>query len=70
MLLASGTNAAGGLTFDLPAVPVFTLDEVFLLNGLVGILAGRAAQRDGLVAASGIHFWADIVWHVIYGVLG
>lgn len=70
MLLAGGTNAAGGLTFDLSAVPVFTLVEGFLLNGLVGILAGRAAQRDGLVAASGIHFWADIVWHVIYGVLG
>ncbi len=70
MLLAGGSTAAGGMSFDLSAVPALTLAEVFALNGLVGLLAGRAAQRDGLVAASGIHFWADIVWHVIYGALG
>jgi hypothetical protein len=52
------------------AVPVFTLAEVIVLNGLLGIVAGEASMRDGLVAASGIHFWADILWHVIYGVLG
>ena len=69
MLLAGG-GSAGAMTFDLSVVPAFTLVEVFVLNGLMGLLAGRAAQRDGLVAASGIHFWADIVWHVIYGILG
>jgi hypothetical protein len=49
------------------ALPPVVLAEVFALNGLMGILAGEAFIRDGLVAASGIHFWADIIWHVVYG---
>jgi membrane protease YdiL (CAAX protease family) len=51
------------------ALPAFTVAEVIVLNGLIGVLAGEASMRDGLVAASGIHFWADILWHVIYGAL-
>ncbi len=41
--------------------------EILLLNSFVGILAGWRYMKDGLVAASGIHFWADIVWHVVWG---
>jgi hypothetical protein len=52
------------------ALPLFVLVEVFALNGLIGVVAGEASMRQGLVAASGIHFWADIMWHVVYGVLG
>jgi len=51
---------------ELPAV---MLIELFALNGLLGLVAGAAFRRDGLLAASGVHFWADIVWHVLYGVL-
>jgi len=51
------------------ALPPIVLAKVVLLNGFVGLLAGEAFIRDGLVAASGVHFWADIVWHVIYGLL-
>ena len=29
-----------------------------------------AAVGVGLLAASGIHFWADIVWHVLFPALG
>jgi len=47
-------------------IPVFILLEVFLLNGILGLAAGERYMRDGLVAAVGVHFWADIVWHVIY----
>jgi len=43
------------------------LVEVFLLNGLVGLLAGERYMKDGLVAASGVHFWADVIFHVIWG---
>jgi membrane protease YdiL (CAAX protease family) len=43
------------------------LVEVFLLNGLVGLLAGERYMKDGLVAASGVHFWTDVVFHVIWG---
>jgi len=42
------------------------LAELFLLNGLVGLVAGERFIRDGLVAAVGVHFWADIVWHVLW----
>lgn len=43
------------------------LVEVFLLNGLVGLLAGWRYMKDGLLAASGVHFWTDIVFHVYWG---
>lgn len=41
--------------------------EVFLLNGVVGLVAGERYIKDGLVAAAGVHFWTDIFWHVIWG---
>lgn len=50
-------------------LPPVLLIELFVLNGLVGILAGVAFARDGLIAAAGVHFWADMVWHVLYGVV-
>jgi hypothetical protein len=47
-------------------LPVLVIVEIFLLNGLLGYVAGTRYVRDGLVAAAGIHFWADILWHVIF----
>ena len=41
--------------------------EIFVLNGFVGLVAGQRYMRDGLVAAVGVHFWADVVFHVIWG---
>ena len=41
--------------------------EVFLINGVIGLIAGQRYMKDGLVAASGVHFWADMVWHVTWG---
>jgi membrane protease YdiL (CAAX protease family) len=43
------------------------LVEVFLLNGIVGLVAGQRYMKDGLVAAFGVHFWSDMVWHVLWG---
>lgn len=43
------------------------LAEVFLLNGLIGIVAGWRYMKDGLVAASGVHFWTDAVFHILWG---
>ena len=45
------------------------LAEIFLLNGLVGLVAGERYMKDGLVAASGVHFWTDVVFHVIWGLM-
>jgi hypothetical protein len=47
------------------ALPPLILIELFLLNSLMGLVAGERYMRDGLVAAMGVHFWADVVWHVI-----
>jgi membrane protease YdiL (CAAX protease family) len=43
------------------------LVEVFVLNGLVGFWAGERYMKDGLVAAMGVHFWTDVVFHVFWG---
>jgi len=51
-------------------IPPLILAEVFLIGGLVSLVAGERYIRDGLVAAIGVHFWTDIVWHVIYPLIG
>jgi membrane protease YdiL (CAAX protease family) len=43
------------------------LVEMFLLNGIIGLIAGQRYMKDGLVAAAGVHFWTDMVFHVLYG---
>ncbi len=43
------------------------LAEIFILNGILGLVAGERYMKDGLVAAAGVHFWTDIVFHVIWG---
>jgi membrane protease YdiL (CAAX protease family) len=45
------------------------LIEAFLLNGIVGVVAGWRYMKDGLVAAAGVHFWTDVVFHVMWGLL-
>ncbi|MGD2059222.1 MAG: CPBP family glutamic-type intramembrane protease, partial [Anaerolineales bacterium] len=47
-------------------IPVPILIELMLLNSVVALIAGDRYLRVGLVAAVGVHFWTDIVWHVIY----
>lgn len=41
--------------------------EIFLLNGAIGLIAGERYMKDGLGAAVGVHFWTDIVFHVLWG---
>ena len=52
---------------DLAAIPPVLLSEILLLNGVVGLLAAFALRKAGFLAAVGIHFWADVVWHVLWG---
>lgn len=51
-------------------IPLPILVELFLLNGVVGLVAGAQYMRNGLVAAVGVHFWVDMVWHVLWPLLG
>jgi len=48
-------------------VPIVLQIEVILLNSAVGIFAAYYFRRYGFLAAVGVHFWTDIVWHVIWG---
>ncbi len=50
----------------LAELPAVVLAEVFVLNGIVGIVAGQRYVKEGLIAAVGVHFWANIVWHVLW----
>jgi membrane protease YdiL (CAAX protease family) len=43
--------------------------EIFLLNGIVGLVAGQRYMKEWLVAAAGIHFWTDVVFHVMWGLI-
>jgi hypothetical protein len=43
---------------------------MILLNGVVGLLAAWYFRKAGLLAAIGIHFWTDIVWHLVWGLAG
>jgi hypothetical protein len=69
--LAFGAGHLGSTMLLLDAsspaeIPARVLVEVLLINGIIGIIAGDRYRRNGLVAAVGVHFWTDIVWHVIW----
>ena len=48
-------------------VPAALMSEIILLNGIVSLLAAIYFREYGFLAAVGIHFWTDIVWHVLWG---
>ena len=48
-------------------IPPILILEIFLLNGALSIFAAYYFRIYGFLAAVGIHFWTDIVWHVIWG---
>lgn len=41
--------------------------EIFLLNGILALFAAYNFRKYGFLTAVGIHFWTDVVWHVIWG---
>jgi len=48
-------------------IPPILIGEIFLLNVVISIAAAYYFRKYGYVAAIGVHFWTDIVWHVIWG---
>ena len=70
--LAFGAGHLGTILFltgaaSLAELSPVLLAEIFLLNGVIGLIAGERYMKDGLVAAAGVHFWADVVFHVTWG---
>jgi len=50
-------------------VPALLMVEVLLLNGVLSIVSAYHLRKYGFLASVGVHFWTDIVWHVIWGIL-
>lgn len=50
-------------------VPAVLLGELLLLNGLISLAAAFVFKRYGFLAPVGVHFWCDVVWHVLWGIL-
>lgn len=50
-------------------IPAMMIAQIFLLNTLISLPAAWLMKRYGYLAAAGTHFWADIVWHVVWGVV-
>lgn len=72
--LAFGAGHLGTILFlthasSLTKLSPVLLAEVFLLNGVIGLIAGERYMKDGLVAAAGVHFWTDVVFHVFWGLI-
>lgn len=57
----------GWTTFN--QIPAMLLLEIVLLNGLLSILGAWAFKKYGFLAPVGIHFWTDIVWHALWGMV-
>jgi len=56
--------------FDLEAVgeiPLALMSEIILLNGVVSLFAAYYFRKFGFLAPVGMHFWTDVIWHVIWG---
>ncbi|MCD6284330.1 MAG: hypothetical protein J7M39_00270 [Anaerolineae bacterium] len=43
------------------------LVEIFLLNGVLSVIVAWLFRRYGFLAAMSVHFWTDVVWHVVWG---
>jgi membrane protease YdiL (CAAX protease family) len=52
---------------SIQAIPPFLMVEIVILNGTLSLFAAHYFKLYGFLAAVGIHFWADVIWHVIWG---
>jgi membrane protease YdiL (CAAX protease family) len=50
-------------------IPLGLIIEMILLNGLVSVFCAINFKKHGIISAMGIHFWTDIIWHVIWGLI-
>lgn len=53
----------------LSAIPPAMMAEIFLLNGALSLVTAYFLRKSGYLAAVTVHTSADIVWHVIWGLL-
>ena len=51
-------------------MPLALAAELLVLNGSLSVVAALFMRRWGILAAVGVHFWTDVVWHVLWGSSG
>lgn len=71
ILFAFGHIPSVMILFRLNSVsqmPLALMIEIILLNGVISLFAAYFFKKYGFLAAVGIHFWTDIIWHVIWGI--
>jgi membrane protease YdiL (CAAX protease family) len=49
------------------AIPPALLIEMVILNGVLSLFAAYYLKVYGFLAAAGVHFWTDVIWHVLWG---
>ncbi len=54
---------------EINEIPAALMAEIILLNGVLSLFAAHYFRKFGFLAAVGIHFWADVIWHVIWGAI-
>lgn len=54
---------------SVPEIPMPMMAELFLLNGTLSLVAAYFLRRSGYLAAVTVHTSANIVWHVLWGLL-
>ena len=72
LAFAAGHLPAAPLILDIDSIaeipgPMWV--EIFLLNGVLSLTAAYYFRKYGFLAAVGIHFWNNVVWHVLWGAL-
>ena len=50
-------------------IPSSMMAEIFLLNGILSLVAAYFLRRSGYLAAATMHTSTDFVWHVLWGLL-
>ncbi len=50
-------------------IPFVLISEIILLNGVISFFAAYYFRKYGFLAAVGIHFCTDIIWHAIWGMI-
>lgn len=72
LVFAFGHLPAVMVLFDFSTfgeVPTALLGEMVVLNGAVALPAAYYLRHYGFLAPVGIHFWTNVVWHVVWGVV-
>jgi hypothetical protein len=48
---------------------IFLLVEIVIHYGLFSLVAAYVLRKYGIINAIGIHFWSNIIWYVVYGII-